>query len=55
MVCNHVSWLDGHILLNKFGCAFAADAGFANAPLLGQCLKSMDAIFMPRAKSEKDK
>ena len=35
VISNHVSWLDGHILLNQFGVGIAPDALYGTVPILG--------------------
>ena len=54
VVCNHVSWLDGHVLYSRFKFGITADRGFKET-ILGKALYALDGLFMPRAKSEKDK
>lgn len=55
IVCNHTSWLDGYIMLNYFDVCLTPDVGFKSWPIAGRSLMCYDALFMPRARNDKDR
>ncbi len=52
IVCNHISWLDVHVLCKHILPAFAPSAEFKGMPILGSLIDFLDSIYIPRGGSE---
>jgi len=48
IVCNHVSWVDGLVLIKTILPAFAPKEELSGIPLVSHMLNALDSIYMPR-------
>ena len=48
VICNHVSWLDTHVLYKYYRLAFSLDIGFKRAPIMSNIANVIDSIYIPR-------
>ena len=55
IICNHVSWLDGMVLLKSLFPAFAPKEELSHVPFMSNLLNAVDSIYMPRGGTEESK